>query len=164
MEIQLISGIFNSFIYAAKELLGTIFIISIIVAMSRVLIITGVNEAMVAPLTRFLRTPALAYWGIGVIMLAASLFFWPSPCVALIGAVLGNIAGRFRRAYVFRGHRRRYRHPDRPGSNRCHLGEWRHPDSLSAAPRRGDLRSRPVRAGAALKVSRINPAVTSYYR
>lgn len=64
-----VAGIFNSFIYATKELIGTIFIISIIVAMSRVLIQTGVNEMMVAPLTRFLRTPALAFWGIGLIMM-----------------------------------------------------------------------------------------------
>lgn len=89
-----VSGIFNSFIYATKELLGTIFIISIIVAMSRVLIITGINETMVRPLTRFLRTPAQAFWGIGLIMLVASLFFWPSPGVALIGAVLLPVAGR----------------------------------------------------------------------
>ncbi|KHF37525.1 hypothetical protein CM49_00045 [Paenibacillus sp. P1XP2] len=73
-----VSGVFNSFIYATKELMGTIMIISIIVAMSRVLIRTGINEAMVAPLTRFLRTPALAYWGIGIIMMATSFFFWPS--------------------------------------------------------------------------------------
>jgi hypothetical protein len=89
-----VSGIFNSFIYATKELLGTIFIISIIVAMSRVLIITGINETMVAPLTRFLSTPTLAFWGIGVIMLVTSLFFWPSPGVALIGAVLLPVALR----------------------------------------------------------------------
>ena len=89
-----VSGVFQSFIYATKELLGTIMIISIIVAMSRVLIITGINEAMVAPLTRFLRTPAMAYWGIGGIMLVTSLFFWPSPAVALIGAVLLPVAAR----------------------------------------------------------------------
>lgn len=83
-----VSGIFGSFIYATKELMGTIMIISIIVAMSRVLIRTGINETMVAPLTRFLRTPAMAYWGIGLIMLVTSFFFWPSPAVALIGAVL----------------------------------------------------------------------------
>jgi len=89
-----VSGVFNSFIYATKELLGTIFIISIIVAMSRVLIITGVNETMIRPLTGFLRTPALAFWGIGIIMLVTSLFFWPSPAVALIGAVLLPVALR----------------------------------------------------------------------
>lgn len=83
-----VSGIFNSFVYAASQLLGTIFIISIIVSMSRVMIRTGINEMMVAPLTRFMKTPALAFWGIGLIMMVASWFFWPSPGVALIGAVL----------------------------------------------------------------------------
>ncbi|WNS42412.1 hypothetical protein [Paenibacillus sp. MMS20-IR301] len=89
-----VSGIFNSFVYATKELLGTIMIISIIVAMSRILIITGINETMVAPLTRFLRTPAMAYWGIGLIMMVTSFFFWPSPAVALVGAVLLPVAVR----------------------------------------------------------------------
>ena len=69
-----VSGIFNSFVYAAKELLSTIFIISIIVAMSRVLIRTGINEVMVAPLTLFIRSPQVAYWGIGLIMMTVSLF------------------------------------------------------------------------------------------
>ncbi|MFC3747277.1 hypothetical protein [Paenibacillus sp. GCM10012306] len=89
-----VSGIFNSFVYATKELLGTIMIISIIVAMSRILIITGINETMVAPLSRFIRTPSMAYWGIGIIMMVTSLFFWPSPAVALIGAVLLPVAVR----------------------------------------------------------------------
>ncbi|WP_059050184.1 hypothetical protein [Paenibacillus senegalimassiliensis] len=89
-----ISGIFQSFVYATRELMGTIMIISIIVAMSRVLIRTGINETMVAPLTRFLRTPAMAYWGIGLIMMVTSLFFWPSPAVALVGAVLLPVAIR----------------------------------------------------------------------
>jgi TRAP-type C4-dicarboxylate transport system permease large subunit len=62
--------------------------------MSRVLIQTGVNEIMVAPFTHLLRTPALAYWGIGLIMMVASFFFWPSPAVALIGAVLLPVAVR----------------------------------------------------------------------
>lgn len=89
-----VSGVFNSFIYATKELMGTIMIISIIVAMSRVLIITGINETMVAPLTRFIRTPTVAFWGIGLIMMVTSFFFWPSPAVALIGAVLLPVALR----------------------------------------------------------------------
>jgi len=89
-----ISGIFNSFIYATKELIGTIFIISIIVAMSRILIITGINEMMIAPFARFIRSPGMAFWGIGLIMFVTSLFFWPSPAVALIGAVLLPVAVR----------------------------------------------------------------------
>lgn len=89
-----ISGVFNSFIYAIKELLGTILIISIIVALSRILIRTGINEMMVAPFTALMKTPALAFWGIGIIMMVVSWFFWPSPAVALIGAVLLPVATR----------------------------------------------------------------------
>lgn len=89
-----ISGIFGSFIYAAKELISTIFIISIVVAMSRVLVRTGINEIMIAPFTKLMRTPAMAFWGIGLIMLFVSLFFWPSPGVALVGAVMLPVAIR----------------------------------------------------------------------
>ncbi|AIQ38443.1 membrane protein [Paenibacillus sp. FSL R5-0345] len=89
-----VTGVFNSFVYATKELMGTIMIISIIVAMSRVLTQTGINETMVAPLTRFLRTPFIAFWGIGLIMMVTSWFFWPSPAVALIGVVLLPVAIR----------------------------------------------------------------------
>lgn len=89
-----VTGVFNSFVYATKELMGTIMIISIIVAMSRVLTRTGINETMVAPLTRLLRTPFIAFWGIGIIMMVTSFFFWPSPAVALIGVVLLPVAIR----------------------------------------------------------------------
>ena len=89
-----ISGVFNSFIYAITELLSTILIISIIVAMSRVLMKSGVNEVMVAPFTKIIKTPTLAYWTIGILMMVISWFFWPSPAVALLGAVLLPVAIR----------------------------------------------------------------------
>ncbi|WP_314591580.1 hypothetical protein [Paenibacillus terrigena] len=89
-----VSGIFSSFIYALKELLGTILIISVIVALSRVLSRTGINEMMVSPFTKLIRTPTLAYWTIGIVMMVISWFFWPSPAVALIGAVLLPVAIR----------------------------------------------------------------------
>ncbi|MEK3730561.1 MULTISPECIES: hypothetical protein [unclassified Lysinibacillus] len=89
-----ISGVFNSFIYAITELLSTILIISIIVAMSRVMMTSGINEVMVAPFTKIIKTPALAYWTIGLLMMFISWFFWPSPAVALLGAVLLPVAIR----------------------------------------------------------------------
>ncbi|OXM83712.1 hypothetical protein [Paenibacillus rigui] len=89
-----ISGVFNSFIYAIKELLGTILIISIIVSMSKVLTLTGINESMISPFARWIRTPTLAFWIIGILMMVISWFFWPSPAVALMGAVLLPVALR----------------------------------------------------------------------
>jgi len=89
---QSVTGVFNSFAYAIKELLGTILVISIIYGMSKVLMKTGINEVMVQPFTKLIRTPALAYWVIGILMMVISCFFWPSPAVALMGAVLLPVA------------------------------------------------------------------------
>ena len=85
-------GIFNSLTYAIKELMGTIFIISIIAGMSRILQKTGINEVMISPFTKLIKTPTLAYWVIGILMMVISWFFWPSPAVALMGAVLLPVA------------------------------------------------------------------------
>jgi hypothetical protein len=89
-----ISGVFNSFIFAITELLPTILVISIIVAMSKTLTVTGINDVMISPFTKLIRTPTLAYWTIGVLMMVISWFFWPSPAVALMGAVLLPVALR----------------------------------------------------------------------
>lgn len=89
---QSVMGIFNSLIYAIKELIGTILIISVITAMSRELLSSGINETMVSPFARLIRGPKLAYWVIGLLMMAISWFFWPSPAVALLGAVLLPVA------------------------------------------------------------------------
>jgi hypothetical protein len=89
-----ISSIFSSFIYAINELLSTILVISIIVAMSRILTKTGINDVMISPFSKLIRTPTLAYWTIGILMMIISWFFWPSPAVALMGAVLLPVALR----------------------------------------------------------------------
>jgi TRAP-type C4-dicarboxylate transport system permease large subunit len=87
-----ISSIFTSFIYAITELLSIILVISIIVSMSKSLMETGINDVMISPFTKFIKSPGLAYWIIGILMMVMSLFFWPSPAVALIGAVLLPVA------------------------------------------------------------------------
>lgn len=84
--------IFNSFIYAIVELLGTILIISIIVGMSSILKKTGISEMMISPFAKLIRNPTLAYWVTGILMMIISWFFWPSPAVALIGAVMLPVA------------------------------------------------------------------------
>jgi hypothetical protein len=47
---------------------------------------------MIAPFTKLIKTPTLAYWVIGLLMMVISWFFWPSPAVALMGAVLLPVA------------------------------------------------------------------------
>ncbi|PEJ33155.1 hypothetical protein CN689_12460 [Peribacillus butanolivorans] len=89
-----ISGIFNSFIFAITELMSTILIISIIVAMSTILTKSGINDVMIAPFAKFIKNPTLAFWIIGIVMMIISWFFWPSPAVALLGAVMLPVALR----------------------------------------------------------------------
>ncbi|RHW43137.1 hypothetical protein D1B31_00195 [Neobacillus notoginsengisoli] len=89
-----VSSVFNSFIYAITELLSTILVISIIVAMSKTLTTTGINDVMISPFTKLIRNSTLAYWTIGILMMIISWFFWPSPAVALLGAVLLPVAIR----------------------------------------------------------------------
>lgn len=89
---QGVIGIFNSFAFAIVELIGTILIISVIVGMSTILTKTGINEIMVSPFTKLIKNPTLAYWVIGILMMIISWFFWPSPAVALIGAVMLPVA------------------------------------------------------------------------
>jgi hypothetical protein len=74
--------------------MSTILIISIIVAMSTVLTKSGINDVMIAPFAKFIKSPTLAFWVIGIVMMVISWFFWPSPAVALLGAVLLPVALR----------------------------------------------------------------------
>ncbi|MFW2490497.1 hypothetical protein [Clostridium chromiireducens] len=87
-----VMGVFNSFIYATKELIPTIFIISIISAMSNTLMDSGINDEMVSPFKGIIKNYWIAYWVIGIVMMILSWFFWPSPAVALIGALFLPIA------------------------------------------------------------------------
>lgn len=89
---QGVMTVFNSFIYAIVELMGTILIISVIVSMSTILTKTGINEIMISPFTRLIKSATWAYWVIGILMMVISWFFWPSPAVALIGAVMLPVA------------------------------------------------------------------------
>ncbi|MEG2916626.1 MAG: hypothetical protein RR891_08430 [Clostridium sp.] len=85
-------SLFNGFIYAITELLPTILIISIIAALSKILRYTGINRVMISPFAKLIKNDFMAFWIIGLIMMVASYFFWPSPAVALVGAVLVPVA------------------------------------------------------------------------
>ncbi|MFC7391688.1 hypothetical protein [Scopulibacillus cellulosilyticus] len=89
-----ISSVFNGLIYAITQLLGTILVISIIVALSHVMTKTGINDAMIAPFTKLIKNPTLAFWITGPLMMVVSFFFWPSPAIALLGVVLLPAATR----------------------------------------------------------------------
>ncbi|MDN5312468.1 MAG: hypothetical protein PWQ68_1441 [Thermoanaerobacteraceae bacterium] len=83
-----VTTVFNANIAALSEL-GSIFvIIGLMVAMLKSLSVTGADELLVAPLKKLMVSPLISYIVIIVSTYVISLFFWPTPAVPLIGALL----------------------------------------------------------------------------
>ena len=83
----------NALIASCVELLGVIMVIALVVAMSKSMTAVGADEIMVRPIRKVIKTKNRAFFGIGFAMLIVSWLIWPSPAVALIGALLLPVAG-----------------------------------------------------------------------
>ena len=83
-----IGTVFKSAVVAARELLDIILVISIIGGLAASLESIGAERLMVAPARFLMKSPGIAFWVLGGVMLIASYFLWPSPATALVGAVL----------------------------------------------------------------------------
>ena len=83
-----VQTVFNASLYAAKEFMEIIATIALITALSKCLSDLGSDYLMMKPLSRIMCSPSVTWWILGVAMLAFSLFLWPSPSVALVGAIM----------------------------------------------------------------------------
>jgi len=86
--VKAVQAVFNSLTVAFTELLGIIAIISIIVAMAKMLEETGLAEIMFRPVQRLLVSPEIAFWVMGIVIMLVAWVIWPSPAIALVGALL----------------------------------------------------------------------------
>lgn len=89
-----IAAIFNATLVAAKELFNIFLIIALVTGMLGALQALGSDKRMVAPFRPVMRNGHLSFWTIAVATYIISLFFWPTPAVPLIGAVLVPVAIR----------------------------------------------------------------------
>lgn len=80
--------IFNAIIAAGKEFLGIIVIISLVVAMSKALGDIGADELMLSPIKKIMVNKNAAFWILGFVMMTVSFIIWPSPAIALVGAIM----------------------------------------------------------------------------
>ncbi|MBB6214101.1 hypothetical protein HNQ80_000170 [Anaerosolibacter carboniphilus] len=80
--------IYNALIAAGKEFWGIIVVISLVVAMSHALRDIGADELMMRPIKKWMTNPTVAFFGLGFVMMLFSWFIWPSPSVALVGAIM----------------------------------------------------------------------------
>lgn len=83
----------NAIMASCVELLNIIVVIALVVAMSKTMTAIGADEMMMRPVRRIIRDDKMAFWIIGIAMLIVSWLIWPSPAVALIGALLLPVAG-----------------------------------------------------------------------
>ncbi len=90
--VTTIQIMFNALVAAGNEFLGIITVISLVVAMSKVMSATGIDALIARPASKLMVNPAVAFWVLGLGMLIVSWFVWPSPAVALIGALLLPVA------------------------------------------------------------------------
>ena len=87
-----LSAVFNSLIVSLGELGPIILIISIMVALSKALEDNHAINYMVKPFSKFIKNPATAFFVVGIVMMLLSWFFWPTPAVALVGAIFLPVA------------------------------------------------------------------------
>ncbi|CZR98234.1 MULTISPECIES: hypothetical protein [unclassified Clostridioides] len=89
-----ITAVFNSFIISLNELGPIILIIAIMVALSKALEANNAIQYMVRPFSKVIKNSNTAFFVTGFVMLILSWFFWPTPAVALVGAVFLPVAMR----------------------------------------------------------------------
>jgi TRAP-type C4-dicarboxylate transport system permease large subunit len=86
--VKAVQAVFNSINVAFGELLGTVLIISLIVSMARMLEECGLADMMFRPLRKLIKSPAIAFWVMGFVIMVVAWVIWPSPAIALVGALL----------------------------------------------------------------------------
>lgn len=92
--IRGLSAVFNASLSAATNLFNIFLIIALVTAMLHSLQALGADRKMVAPFRRVMRNGHMAFWTLAVVTYFISLFFWPTPAVPLLGAVLVPVAVR----------------------------------------------------------------------
>ena len=87
-----LTAVFNGSLVAAQELFSIFLIIALVTGMLGSLRALGSDKKMVAPFRSVMRNGHLAFWTLAAVTYMISLFFWPTPAVPLIGAVLIPVA------------------------------------------------------------------------
>lgn len=89
-----IQTVFNAMLYAAKEFMEVIATIALVTSLSKCLSELGSDYLLMRPMSRVMKNPSVTWWILGFTMLIFSLFLWPSPSVALVGAIMLPFAVR----------------------------------------------------------------------
>ncbi|GHE45927.1 hypothetical protein GCM10017673_54890 [Streptosporangium violaceochromogenes] len=89
-----LQSIFGASLTAAAELFNIFLIIALVTALLGALKALGADQRMIEPFRTVMRNGHTSYWVIAGVTYFISLFFWPTPAVPLIGAILLPVAIR----------------------------------------------------------------------
>lgn len=80
--------VFSAVLYAGREFMEVLATIALVTSLSKCLKDLGSDYLMMVPMAGIMKTPSLTWWILGLTMFLFSLFLWPSPSVALAGAIM----------------------------------------------------------------------------
>ncbi|WP_449538971.1 hypothetical protein [Ferdinandcohnia sp. Marseille-Q9671] len=89
-----LQSIFNASLVAAGELFNIFLIIAIMTALLHSLKSIGADQQMITPFQKLMKNGHISFWVIIFVTYVISLFFWPTPAVPLVGALLIPVAVR----------------------------------------------------------------------
>ena len=84
--------VFSAVLYAGREFMEVLATIALVTSLSKCLKDLGSDYLMMVPMAGIMKTPSLTWWILGLTMFLFSLFLWPSPSVALVGAIMLSFA------------------------------------------------------------------------
>jgi len=85
---------FNASLVAASSLFDIFLIIAVMTALLKGLKDLGADEKMILPFQQVMRNGHISFLVLVVVTYAISMFFWPTPAVPLVGAILIPVAVR----------------------------------------------------------------------
>lgn len=80
--------VFSAVLYAGREFMEVLATIALVTSLSKCMKDLGSDYLMMVPMAGIMKTPSLTWWILGLTMFLFSLFLWPSPSVALVGAIM----------------------------------------------------------------------------
>lgn len=92
--VDALASIFQASMTAAAELFNIFLIIALITALLGALRAIGSDRLMIRPFRKVMRTGNVSFWVLAAVTFVVSLFFWPTPAVPLVGAILLPVAIR----------------------------------------------------------------------
>lgn len=83
-----VQTVFRAILYAGGEFMEVIATIALVTALSKCLSDLGSDYLVMRPMAKVMKSPSVTWWILSLTMFVFSLFLWPSPSVALVGAIM----------------------------------------------------------------------------